>query len=32
MFISLLPLKGENPELRRVLRDYFHIRSQNKKA
>ncbi len=32
MFISLLPLKGENPELRRVLRDYFHIRSQKKKV
>ena len=30
MFISLLPRKVENPELRRVLRDYFHIRSQKK--
>lgn len=32
MFISLLPLKVENPELKRVLRDYFHIRSQKKKV
>ena len=32
MFISLLPRKVENPELRRVLRDYFHIRSQKKKV
>ena len=28
MFISLLPRKVEDPELRRVLRDYFHIRSK----
>ena len=28
MFISLLPRKVENPELRRVLRDYFRIRSE----
>ena len=32
MFISLLPRKVENPELRRVLRDYFHIRSQKVKV
>ena len=32
MLISLLPRKVENPELRRVLRDYFHIRSQKKKV
>ena len=28
MFISLLPRKVENPELKRVLRDYFRIRSE----
>ena len=28
MFISLLPRKVENPGLRRVLRDYFRIRSE----
>ena len=28
MFISLLPRKVEDPELRRVLRDYFRIRSE----
>ena len=28
MLISLLPRKVENPELRRVLRDYFRIRSE----
>lgn len=28
MLISLLPLKVENPELKRVLRDYFRIRSE----
>ena len=28
MFISLLPRKVENPELRRALRDYFRIRSE----
>ena len=28
MFISLLPRKVENPELRRILRDYFRIRSE----
>ena len=28
MFISLLPQKVENPELRRVLRDYFRIRGE----
>ena len=27
-----LPRKVENPELRRVLRDYFRIRSQKKKV
>ena len=32
MFISLLPRKVENPELKRILRDYFHIRSQKKKV
>ena len=32
MFISLLPRKVENLELKRVLRDYFHIRSQKKKV
>ena len=32
MLISLLPRKVENPELRRVLRDYFHIRSQKVKV
>lgn len=32
MFISLLPRKVENPELRRVLRDYFYIRSQKLKV
>ncbi len=32
MFISLLPRKVENPELKRVLRDYFHIRSQKVKV
>ena len=32
MFISLLPRKVENPELRRVLRDYFHIRSRKVKV
>lgn len=32
MFISLLPRKVENPELRRVLRNYFRIRSQKKKV
>ena len=32
MFISLLPRKVENPELRRVLWDYFHIRSQKVKV
>ena len=32
MFISLLPLKVENPELKRVLWDYFRIRSQKKKV
>lgn len=26
MFISLLPRKVENPELKCVLRNYFHIR------
>ena len=30
--ISLLPRKVENPELKRILRDYFHIRSQKKKV
>ena len=28
MLISLLPSKVENPELRRILRDYFRIRSE----
>ena len=28
MFISLLPRKVENPELRRILRGYFRIRSE----
>lgn len=28
MLISLLPRKVENPELRRILRDYFRIRSE----
>ncbi len=32
MFISLLPLKVEKPELKRVLHDYFRIRSQKKKV
>jgi hypothetical protein len=32
MFISLLPRKVENPELKRVLRDYFRIRGQKKKV
>jgi len=32
MFISLLPRKVENPELKRVLWDYFRIRSQKKKV
>ena len=32
MFISLLPRKVENPELKRILQDYFHIRSQKKKV
>ena len=32
MFISLLPLKVENPELKRILWDYFRIRSQKKKV
>lgn len=32
MFISLLPRKVDNPELKRVLRDYFHVRSQKKKV
>ena len=32
MFISLLPRKVENPELKRVLRNYFHIRSQKVKV
>ena len=32
MLISLLPRKVENPELKRILRDYFHIRSQKKKV
>ena len=32
MFISLLPRKVENPELKCVLRDYFRIRSQKKKV
>ena len=32
MFISLLPRKVENPELKRILRDYFRIRSQKKKV
>lgn len=32
MFISLLPRKVEKPELKRVLRDYFHIRSQKVKV
>lgn len=31
MFISLLPRKVENPELKCVLRDYFRIRSQKRK-
>ena len=32
MFISLLPRKVEDPELKHILRDYFHIRSQKKKV
>ena len=32
MLISLLPHKVENPELKHVLRDYFHIRSQKVKV
>ena len=32
MLISLLPHKVENPELKRVLRNYFHIRSQKVKV
>ena len=32
MFISLLLRKVEKPELKRVLRDYFRIRSQKKKV
>ena len=28
MFISLLPRKVENSELKRILRDYFRIRSE----
>ena len=32
MLISLLPRKVENPELKRVLRNYFHIRSQKVKV
>jgi len=32
MFISLLPRKVENPELKHILRDYFRIRSQKKKV
>ncbi len=32
MFISLLPLKVENPELKRVLREYFRIRSEKVKV
>ena len=32
MFISLLPRKVENPELKRVLRNYFHIRSEKVKV
>ena len=32
MFISLLPRKVENPELKCVLRDYFRIRSQKKES
>ncbi|MFQ9799923.1 MAG: hypothetical protein ACLR23_14380, partial [Clostridia bacterium] len=31
MFISLLPRKVEDPELKRILRDYFHIRSQKRR-
>ena len=31
MLISLLPRKVENPELKRILRDYFHIRSQKRR-
>ena len=29
---SLLPRKVENPKLKRILRDYFRIRSQKKKV
>jgi len=32
MFISLLPRKVENPELKRILRDYFRIRSEKVKV
>ena len=30
MALEQLPRKVENPELKRVLRGYFHIRSQKK--
>ena len=32
MFISLLPRKVENPELKRILREYFRIRSEKVKV
>ena len=32
MALEQLPRKVENPELKRVLRGYFHIRSQKKKV
>ena len=32
MFISLLPRKVENPELKSILRDYFRIRSEKVKV
>ena len=32
MALEQLPRKVENPELKRVLRGYFHIRSQKMKV
>ena len=32
MALEQLPRKVENPELKRILRDYFRIRSQKKKV
>ena len=32
MFISLLPRKVENPELKSIMRDYFRIRIEKVKV